>query len=106
MDNIIDRLNQTDYESHVFFNALARDVAEYLHENVDIRYDIEDEREVNENRYEYIYSQTHKALDTYEGTRSVVERFTEMSEENDDPSDSVHELRRRLVAWMDYLVRA
>ena len=105
MDNIVDRLNQTDFESFVFFNELVRDVTDYLNENVEIHYDIADKLEFNENKYEYIRTQTYKTLDTCEGSKSVVERFTEMSEECDDPSDSVHELRRRLSAWYEYLVR-
>ena len=105
MDNIVDRLNQTDFESFVFFNELVRDVADYLDENVEMHHDIADELEFNENKYEYIRTQTYKTLDTYEGAKSVVERFTEMSEECDDPSDAVHELRRRLSAWYEYLVR-
>lgn len=106
MDTIIDRLNQTDLESNAFFNALVKDVSCYLDDNVDIHYDIVDYVEFNESKFDYIYRNTFNALETYEGTQSVVERFTEMSEECDDPNDSVHELRRRLVAWMDYMVRA
>lgn len=105
MDNIVDKLNQTDFESFVFFNELVRDVADYLDENVEMHYDINDLMEFDNNRFELLYSQTFTALDTCEGAKSVVERFTEMSEECDDPSDAVHELRRRLSAWYEYLVR-
>ena len=49
MNNIVDRLNQTDFESFVFFNELVRDVADYLDENVEMHYDINASRKCPKN---------------------------------------------------------
>lgn len=74
----LDKLNQIRWSDIEYPSRLARDVAHFLQDNVEIHYDVQDDKEVYETPFYYIYHNTIDALSTTEGTDSIIERFREM----------------------------
>lgn len=77
----LDKLNQIRWSDIEYPSRLAHDIATFLRDNVEIHYDIQDDKEDGETPFSYIYHHTIEALETTEGTDSIIERFKEMIEE-------------------------
>ena len=77
----LDKFNQIRWSDIEYPSRLAHDIATFLRDNVEIHYDIQDDKKDGETPFSYIYHHTIEALETTEGTDSIIERFKEMIEE-------------------------
>lgn len=77
----LDKLNQIRWSDIEYPSRLAHDIATFLRDNVEIHYDIQDDKKDGETPFSYIYHHTIEALETTEGTDSIIERFKEMIED-------------------------
>lgn len=97
----LDKLNQIRWSDIEYPSRLAHDIAHFLHDNVELHYDIQDDKESWETPYHYVYHHTIEALETTEGTDSIIERFREMIDDTPNivSNDPLLTLYTRLIQF-------